>query len=153
MVPPLGDSVSRSDIRSARSVAITASVLVLLAGLLSLLGWLVPIYRLTDWDGNGISIKFNTALAIILAATGVLINLLAPDRRWLVWPPAIGAAMIGSVTLAQHLFGLDLKIDNFFVQETRTALASASPGRMGPPASTMLTLIGAALLMSMQSPR
>ena len=153
MVPPLGDSVSRSDIRSARSVAITASVLVLLAGLLSLLGWLVPIYRLTDWDGNGISIKFNTALAIILAATGVLINLLAPDRRWLVWPLAIGAALIGSATLAQHLFGLDLKIDNFFVQETRTALASASPGRMGPPASTMLTLIGAALLMSTQSPR
>src|SRR4051794_19953107 len=147
MVPPSGDSMSRSDIRSARSVAIVASALVLLGASLSLAGWLIPSERLTDWNGEGINIKFNCALAIVFASAGILLYAIAPR---LVWPARVFgflAALLGFATLVQHLLDVDLRIDNLFVTEPHDARATVSPGRMGPPASTMLTLLGTSIVM------
>ena len=47
----------------------------MLGGLLSFLGWVLDVQRLTDWDGNGISIQPNAALcATIAGASLILLN-------------------------------------------------------------------------------
>ena len=55
--------------------------------------------------------------------------------------------VIAALTFAEHLSGADLGIDQQLFDEPPGASATASPGRMGPPASLSFTLAGAALLL------
>jgi uncharacterized membrane protein YjfL (UPF0719 family) len=56
----------------------------LVGGLLSLLGWLFNIQRLTDWNNEGISIKGNTAICIAAAGAGLVIALLRQRLKHLI---------------------------------------------------------------------
>lgn len=60
---------------------------------------------------------------------------------------AIGTGAIGLATFSQHLFGWNLGIDQLLFTEQPGAVATTSPGRMGPPASFSFTLAGIALLL------
>src|SRR5690606_28866563 len=53
----------------------------------------------------------------------------------------------GAATLSQDLVGWDLGIDRLLFAEQPGALGTASPGRMGPPASLSFTLAGVSLLL------
>jgi len=128
-------------------VAVGASALVLLGSCSSIAGWLVPVYRLTDWDGDGITIKFNAALSITLVAAGLLVQALYPRLTLVVRVLGAATCVIAIAILSQHIFGLDLGIDNLFVSDKGSTIAAAAPGRMGPPACTMLTLLGASTVM------
>jgi PAS domain S-box-containing protein len=143
---PIEDSAS-SNSRTAWTIGIAAATIALVASLASLSGWLIPSYRLTDWDLDGIAIKFNTALAIVLASGGLLLNLSAPRQRTIVRVLGVVAALIAFLTLLEHALQIDLRIDNLFVFDAGPQGATASPGRMGPPAASMLILLGISLVL------
>ena len=132
-------------------VVYAAGVFALFCGVTAIIGWLAGIERLTDWEGNGITIKFNPALAITMLGAALIIRERFPNYRGIVWLLAAPAALIGFATLLQHVTGFNFGIDTLFVSEEPGALATGAPGRMGSPASTSLTFLGLALVLSTTS--
>jgi signal transduction histidine kinase/CheY-like chemotaxis protein len=123
----------------------------LAAGLVSFLGWVLNVRRLTAW-GGAISIQPNAALAVSAAGAGLL--LLALDRRRAVVPFALLSGLIGLATLFEHASGVDLGIDPLLTFGRPWAgVATVAPGRMGPPAAICWTLLGGGLLAALGSPR
>lgn len=132
-----------------RDVALVAATYALVGGALTLLGWITGTYRLTDWFSTGISMKANPAVATIATAAALIFCLRAAPRCRLA-ARALGVlvALIGSLTLLQHLTGLNLGIDTWLSDEPPGMRATSAPGRMGPPASLSFTLIGSALVLT-----
>jgi hypothetical protein len=67
----------------------------------------------------------------------------APHRSFL----ALLVTFIGAATTIEYLFGLNLRIDQLLFTEPAGAVATYSPGRMAPTASTAFLAIGLALLL------
>jgi len=121
------------------------------AGLLSFLGWVLDIRRLTSWGGN-ISMQPNTALAATAAGAGLV--LLVRGRRPFAAGCGLFAGLVGFTTLVEHVSGTDLGIDALFTFGRPWALtATVAPGRMGPPAATSLVLLGLGLLSALAGAR
>jgi two-component system cell cycle sensor histidine kinase/response regulator CckA len=117
------------------------------AGLLSFMGWVLDVRRLTAWNG-AISIQPNTALAATAAGAGLV--LLAHGGRRTVVPFAVASALIGLATVFEHASGVDLGIDALLTFGRPWAgTATVAPGRMGPPAATSWTLLGIGLLAAL----
>lgn len=136
----------------------------MLAGLLGLctfvggsatvLGWLLGIYRLTDWEGGGISMKANAGLAAALCGLGVWAAAWSGmQARWLVRISAGLCTTIGGLTLLQHATGLNLGIDTLLSQEAPGARATAAPNRMGIPGATCFLCLGLAGMLTTGSAR
>ncbi len=133
---------------SARRVVLVLGGYALGAGLLTLVGWFAGLPRLTDWLGSGISMFANTAVAA--ACAGAALILAGISSRWSQrLSGGLGAVvlLIGIATLAQHISGVSLGIDDLLVHPAWGSKAAVAPGRMGPPASTCFTLMGLALLL------
>ena len=130
------------------AIPAAAGVFALIGGGLSLLGWILSLPRLIDWNNDGIGIKANPAICIMLAGLGLLTALFAPGKRWLIRVIGLAVAVIAGLTLSQHLTGTNLGIDTLLFTEPPGAKATTSPGRMGLPASTALTIVGIALILS-----
>jgi signal transduction histidine kinase/CheY-like chemotaxis protein len=134
---------SRRAMRLAAAPGWYASV----AGLLSLLGWVLDVRRLTAW-GGAISIQPNAALAATVTGAGLV--LLAHGRRRAVAPFAALTGLIGLATLFEHASGIDLGIDALLTfGRPWTGTATVAPGRMGPPASICWTLLGLGMLLAL----
>src|SRR5262245_33938960 len=102
---------------ASRSVAVGAALYAIVAGTLTLLGWALPLPRLTDWTGTGIHMKANPALGAVVAGAALLVLALAPRQRALVRILAVPVALLGGLTLAEHLFGLNFGIDTLLFDE------------------------------------
>lgn len=154
--------------RAPRVVTLVAGTFASIGGLLTLLGWITGVYRLTDWAGIGISMKANPAIAAMAAGAALLLSWPATvrwrgaragavhtrARRWvdplaLVSVRVLGAivAVIGALTLLQHVADVNLGIDTVVSSEPWGTRGTAAPGRMGPPASLSFTLTGSALIL------
>ena len=124
--------------------------IVLGQGAIALAGWSFGIEELKGGAYSmGITIKANTAIAILLLGFALL--LLHDERRkplatWVGRSSALIAGAIGLATMLQHLFGWDLGIDQALFHESAGEAATSSPNRMGPPASLSLPLIGLSYL-------
>ena len=125
----------------------------IVGGAVTLLGWVVDEPRLRAWDGSSLTMKANPALCAMLAGAAVMG--LALTARAAGWVRAIGAVVcaIGGLTLFEHLSGINLGIDTLLFDEPEGALATAAPGRMGPPAATSFTILGTCLLLSARGGR
>ncbi len=134
-------------------VALAAGAYVLVGGTLSFIGWAAGIYRLTDWGGGGISIKTNASLAAIAASMALLLAISGLRVRWAVRGLGLFVALVGGLTLFEHVSGASLGIDTLLFSEPPGAAATASPNRMGPPASSAFLALGAALWLMMGTGR
>jgi PAS domain S-box-containing protein len=136
-------------IARARKFSIAAGVFIILVGAVVLAGWLLDITRFKSIHGD-ITMKANTALLLVLSGVSLCLLNLDPEKRALRIAAKVCAAVVailGLLTLSEHLIGWNLGIDQLLFVEAYGALATASPGRMGPPASTCFTLAGIALLL------
>jgi PAS domain S-box-containing protein len=132
----------------AARVAAAMGLYALVGGIVTLVGWLAGIYVLTDWDGDGISMKANAAVVAIAAGTALLLLALRPTAHLTTRALGVLVASIGALTLIEHVAALDFGIDTLIADEPPGARATASPGRMGPPASLASILLGAGLLLA-----
>src|ERR1051325_10292564 len=94
-------------------VSTTAAGYVLAAGLLTMLGWVLDRPRLTDWINSGISAFPNAAICAILSV--IALRGLVPKPAWVsqnitrIFASIV--TLLGSLTLLEHLFGLNFGID------------------------------------------
>ena len=141
---------SRNTLRQkiVRAIPLLAGIYAVAAGAISLLGWVTGFMRLADWNNSGITMKANAAFCSMLAGSALLNSVLVPGRKRLIAVLSGVVAIIGGLTLLQHLTGINLGIDTLIFTESPGVLATAAPGRMGPPASTAFVLLGIALLLS-----
>jgi signal transduction histidine kinase/CheY-like chemotaxis protein len=129
-----------------------ASLLVATTGLCVLAGWLFDIPGLTSLYLPGPTVKTNAALC--LACGGIANVLLIGSgggkrlRRTSAYVLAAMTTTIGALTLSEHVVGWSVGIDQLIASEPVGALATVSPNRMGPPASTANFLLGIALVLS-----
>ncbi len=115
-------------------------------GLITLIGWAKDIQALTDWVNSGISMMPNMAVAIVLAG-GALVLLSCGQARA---ATVLGffTGLIGAATLFEHVTAINLGIDTLLVSRPWGQRGTLVPGRIGPPGSASLTIIGSAIVLS-----
>jgi hypothetical protein len=114
-----------------------------------LCGWIFDIPRLTRLLPGLAFMKINTACALLLASITL----------WLLHTRQQGSASfrvarclaallvaLGGLTLSEHLFGLDLGIDQHIPSDAQLPGQSAHLGRVSPASSFILIFLGLALL-------
>src|ERR1051325_1809835 len=138
---------------SAHYLGGIAAAYVIVGSAISFAGWAMDVPRLTDWWGTGITIKANASLAGIAAGLAVLTAIALPAARTSVRVLASFAAMLGGLTLFEHLTTINLGIDTLLFDEPAGAPGTAAPGRMGPPASASFLAVGLALMLPRDSVR
>jgi PAS domain S-box-containing protein len=121
-----------------------------IVGLLAFAGWFADVPRLTDWDGDGISMFPNTALGAILAGLALILVARRGAREGPGPVAALGAAvlLVGGLTVFEHLASIDLGIDTLIVSKPWGQSAASAPMRMGLPASISFILLGAAIVLA-----
>ncbi len=132
-----------------RLLATALGGLALVAGALTLVGWAAGVPWLLDWAQTGITQKANNAIAMMLTGAAVVLLARGSARgQRASGVLALGAALIGGLTLFQHLTGVNLGIDTLLFDEPPGARATSAPGRMGPLASLVFLLLGGGLLLA-----
>jgi signal transduction histidine kinase/CheY-like chemotaxis protein len=137
----------------AQSIAAArvASLLVAATGLTVLAGWFLASPNLTSFYLRGPTVKTNAAIALICGAIANVILISSSNRtKWMHAGRALAILqmMIGGLTLSEHIAGWDLRIDQLLATEASGAAATASPNRMGPPASIANLLLGLSMLLA-----
>jgi hypothetical protein len=128
-----------------RRVTSAIALFLMAVSITVLTGWAFDLALLKGL-GGAITMKANAAVALF--ASGIALYSVVSMRPS---APSIGrigasvAALLGLLTLSEHLFGWNLGIDELLIREAPGAAATTSPGRMGPNASLSLTLAGIAL--------
>lgn len=142
-------SATAPRIRTPRLSLLPASLLAVLAALV-LAAWLLR------WDlllrispGEGLT-QFNTALALLCAALALLAT--AAQRRTLAIWLGVPVVLIGALTLAQDLAGIELGIDRLLL-DPHLGRERAHPGRMTPMTSASLLVAGGVLWLLQQHSR
>lgn len=118
-----------------------------MGGALTLAGWLLGLPRLIAWDGT-IAMKFNTGVLAALSGMNLVLLSLGTQRPRAVRTLAAVVAVVGGLTLLEHLSSLSLGIDTLFFDEPPGLAATTAPGRMGPPAATSFLVLGVCLLLA-----
>ena len=116
-----------------------------LLGLVVLVGWYTHSVILVQVSPAFVPMQYNTALGFLLSGVGLL--LLVYGRPHLAMTCGAVAAAIGLLTLTEYILGIDLGIDQLFM-EHYIMVRTSHPGRMGPNTALCFTLAGAALLIS-----
>ncbi|MEY3297293.1 MAG: hypothetical protein RLZZ597_553 [Cyanobacteriota bacterium] len=146
-------------------LVLICGVLCLGLGVVVVGAWHLKVTALIQVIPGSPPIRYNTALAFVLA--GLALLLLQYRRSW-AWCPTSGVLAIGGLTLAQYLWQVDLGIDQWLMQdyitqnldpEKTVGLAEPVqqffilvdqpiPGRPSPNTALTFSLAGVALLMA-----
>jgi two-component system cell cycle sensor histidine kinase/response regulator CckA len=142
----------KSSVLAAAGLAILGFAL----GAMGLSGWIF------DWDWAtrvlpGLStMKPNTAIAILLGATGILLQARGFGRGRAGLPDisrVVGAvvALLGAATLLEEFASIDLGIDELLFRDDASRLAGLAPGRMAQGTAMCALLLGVSLVLQVRS--
>lgn len=137
-------------IRHFKTAAIILTILVIIMGIVSIMGWFLNISAFYQINASWPEFKINAAFGMIFAAISLLISILNSDNR--IWSilakvAAIFAIIIGSATLVEYFFQKDLGIDQALVTDLPEGNAGFEPGRMGAAASICCIIAGISVLI------
>ncbi|WPL16965.1 Sensory/regulatory protein RpfC [Thiorhodovibrio winogradskyi] len=120
------------------------AILVLLQGMAVIIGWHLKLPWLIQVLSELVPMQYNTALGLLLTAVGLWAVI--EQRRALVLGAAVLVGLLGLLTLAQYLLGIDLGIDQLLMAHFIT-VGTPDPGRMAPNTALSFVLIAAILLL------
>jgi PAS domain-containing protein len=133
-----------------RVFSIACALLAFAIGGAAFFGWLLDNDFLKRIHPTLVTMKANTAVCLMLAGVSILL-IQDPSasivRRRISQVCAAIVGLIGLLTFSEHLFGLDLKIDQLLFTETPSEAGLSFPGRMGVAASLNFSLLGLALML------
>ena len=124
-------------------------------GVTVLIGWAAGVGALKSVLPGHIEMKANTAACFVLL--GVALVLLAPEtagpsRRRVGQALALVAALVGLLTLGEHVFGWSPGIDQVLFREPPGAVDTAFPGRMAlATLASFMALGGAVTLLNVRN--
>ncbi|HEU0253217.1 MAG TPA: ATP-binding protein [Pyrinomonadaceae bacterium] len=131
-----------------RTLSTIFALLTFCIGGAALFGWLLNNEILKRVHPSLVTMKANTAICLMLVAISILLlNNAAPSpaRRRIAQVCAAVVALVGLLTLSQHLFGWTVGIDQLLFPESQEAAGQSFPGRMGVAASLNFSILGLAL--------
>lgn len=114
----------------------------------ALLGWILDIELLKRIHPSLVTMKVNTAVCLMLAAISLLLLQTQPvsgQRRLVAQLCGAIVAIIGLVTLSEHIFGWNTGLDQLLFHESKLEAGQSFPGRMGVAASLNFFFLGLAL--------
>jgi diguanylate cyclase (GGDEF)-like protein len=120
-----------------------AACLVAALACIALAGWILRIPVLTSIVPGLVSMKANTVIGFLLLSGALCAAVEGRWPRWQRWL-AVGAAVIGSLTLFEYVSGISLGIDQALL---RDPVSSNYPGRMAAITAVNFLLLATALLM------
>jgi diguanylate cyclase (GGDEF)-like protein len=138
-------------VTAPRNVALLLGLSVSALSLSVLAGWWLDVAVLRSALPFGVAMKANAAVGMLLCgATLALLSRenVAQAARIGATFAALAVAGLGALTLAQDLAGWDIGIDQWLFRDTTATSRTAIPGRMSPPTSFSLVLVGIALLVA-----
>ncbi|MBA4312387.1 MAG: hypothetical protein C0417_07135 [Chlorobiaceae bacterium] len=120
-----------------------AGAVTLCAGILVLIGWQFDIEIIKSPISGTVSMKANTAAAFLFAGLA-LIFLQRSGKAANILVRFCGSviALIGLMSLAQYLFGWEMKIEDILFREPGGTLGTLHPGLMAPNTALNFLLIG-----------
>ncbi|HEX5964708.1 MAG TPA: ATP-binding protein [Pyrinomonadaceae bacterium] len=130
--------------------SVACSLLAFCIGAAALFGWILENEFLKRIHPSLVTMKANTAVCLMLVAISVLLiqdPSASPIRRRVSQACAALVALVGLLTLSQHIIGWDARIDQVLFVETKAEAGLSFPGRMGVAASLNFTLLGIALAL------
>ena len=131
--------------RVARGTAFAVSV----AAVTVLVGWAVQNPSLQSLFLTQVTVKANTAIGL-LAAAGAILLLPSPRSSPLrIVARVLGAVvtLLGALTLAQYVFGVNLGIDEMIFRAPAYVGQTSTPGRMSAVTASCFAILGPALLL------
>ena len=125
-------------------VGLVTGGMAVILGSVVLLGWYMHSPGLVQVRPTFAPMQYNAALSFMLCGLGLLA--LSWGRARLEVVCGIVVATIGLLTLYEYLFGLNLGLDQCFVQPF-TTIRTSHPGRMAPQAALSFFLTGIVLVV------
>ena len=126
-------------------------------GASGLLGWIFNIELLKRIYPTLVTMKANTAVCLMLAAVALFLiedRNASPRKRRISQLLATIVALVGLVTLSEHLLGWNSGLDQLLFHESQREAGLSFPGRMGVAASLNFSFLGIALsLLDVRSRR
>jgi len=150
----LENTESSALIHILRQISCWLSLGVMLIGAIAWIGWLLDIAVLQSIIPGLATMKVNTATGLILSGAALWfwhrsyrerISSTQLKSRLLSLILSIIVFLIGSLTLTQFIFNVDLGIDQLLFKDTLTV--NAPPGRMSPPSALSFVLTGSGLFL------
>lgn len=138
-------------INISRYISLSAAIITIIFGFLVITGWILDIQVLKSIRSDYVTIKFNSALCFVLAGAVILLILPERNRYKLKWIADILSGLIfliGSITLFEYLFNIDLFIDQLFIKDDPEALLTYAPGRMALNSAINFIIISVSLFFS-----
>jgi len=123
----------------------SAAIAALLLGTVVLFGWYTHDASLIQVNPAFVPMQYNTALGFALAGLGLLAMLISRSRIAMLFGMLV--LLTGALTLIEYIFGMDLHIDQLFMQHYIN-VATSHPGRMAPNTALCFSLSGLALLLA-----
>ncbi len=130
-----------------RLVAGLLGVLGALIGVTVLLGWILGSEMLKGGFVQGITMKTNTAICLVLSGVALSLLSFGEPGRGRVLAIRVVSGLVIAIALAilsQYLVGWNLGIDQLLFHEAAGAAGTQAPNRMSPPASISFTLLALA---------
>lgn len=121
-----------------------------LLGIIFLWGWHTHNIKLLQLNHDFAPIKYNSSLGLLLCGSGLLFVALGFRRVAIIG--SIYALVFGTLTLIEHIFHLDLLIDQLFMKDY-TAIQGFYPGRIAPNTAICFVLMGIALFIISKTKR
>ena len=112
-------------------------------GMTVIVGWHSSSVLLIQVLPTFVPMQYNTALGFLLCGTGLIATVIG---RGLIGNILGGvAAIIGGLTLVEYVLGLDIGIDQLFMEHT-VVVKTSHPGRMAPNTALCFILTGFSLI-------
>jgi signal transduction histidine kinase len=145
-----GADVSEGARARAVQAARWAALVTVVLGVAVLVGWSFDIQVLKSIVPVWVTMKANTALCFVLIGAALLLLLREPPKRVtdnFAYALAALATLIGMLTVAEYVSGLDLRIDQMLFHEMTGAVQTVTPGRMAVLTAIGFVLLGLALIL------
>ena len=140
---------SRQQLVRYRTTALVCALLAFCIGGAALLGWILDVDVLKRIHPTLVNMKANTAVCLILISTSVFLLREPLTDSWRLRVAqyfAVFVALVGVLTLTEHLTGWSLGIDQMLFTESVAEAGQSFAGRMGVAASLNFIFLGVALL-------
>jgi len=133
-----------------RAFSLGFAMLAFCISVAALLGWILGNEFLKRIHPSLVNMKANTSICLMLVASSVfLIQSRSPStiKRNVTYVFAVIVALVGLITLSEHIFGWNAGLDQLLFHETQFEAGQSFPGRMGVAASLNFALLGIALAL------
>lgn len=131
-------------------VSFVAALVTMGIGIFVMIGWFIHNDFMRMLVPGQVKMKFNVASGFVLSSIVLLLYHFREKNK--IWSYvsillSVIVSLIGLLTLAEYIFGINIGIDEFFVKDELRTTAIYYAGRMSPLSAINLLLIGIGLLL------